>query len=74
MNIAVDHEVAMNTPSTVAFRTKNVIVTRTLIPIDHHTAAVKFFVDGVNGKAYGSSEDEQKAKDLAVAMSALLHE
>lgn len=63
---------AFEVPSQETFRTLNVIVTKVLIQACYETAIVKFFVDNINGEAYGSYNTENDARLLACEMQKLL--
>lgn len=63
---------AQEVPSKEIFRTLNVIVTKSFIQACHQTAVVKFFVDHINGEAYGSYDSIDDAKLLACEMQKLL--
>ena len=62
----------LDIPSKEVFRTLNVVVTKVLIGLDREYAAVKYFVDNINGEAYGSYEAENDARVLACEMQHII--
>jgi len=63
---------AQETPSKEAFRALNVIVTETLIQQCHEYAEVRYFIDNINGQAYGSTTNKDEAIKMAMTMQQLL--
>ncbi len=68
--VHIDNEAAMS-HTAIIFRENDIYVNESLIPYDHKTATVVYFVSSTDGSEYGQFKEAHAAKDVALKIATL---